>query len=260
MPRYRSLFLSHGAPTLATSTHLANAFLRELGRRIERPKALIVVSPHWTTRGHSVKQAARYQAWHDFNGFPADLYQLQYPAGGHAELADRVQAAISAAGLASGRDSNPQIDHGVWVPLLLMWPQADVPLVQVSISTGDAAAHWALGEALKPLLDADDGLLLIGSGSLVHNLREIEPEFSPAPDWARSFDHWISERLVSADQAALVDYRRQAPNAARAHPTDDHLMPLFTAAAAGSGGAIKLHESFSYGGLSMSAYGWPPVA
>lgn len=260
MPRYRSLFLSHGAPTLATSQHPANAFLRALGQTLDKPTAVIVVSPHWMTRGFPVKQADRYQAWHDFNGFPAELYQLQYPAGGDAALADRVQAAIGAAGLPTARDSQPQIDHGVWVPLLLMWPVADVPLVQVSTSTGDAAAHWALGEALKPLLDADDGLLLIGSGSLVHNLREIEPEYAPAPEWSRAFDGWISARLHDADRAALLDYRRQAPNAARAHPTDDHLMPLFTAAAGGGGPATKLHESFSYGGLSMSAYGWPAIA
>ncbi len=260
MTRYRSLFLSHGAPTLATSQHPANAFLRELGRALPKPKAAIVLSPHWMSRGFPVKQADRYQAWHDFGGFPADLYRLQYAPSGDAALADRVQAAISAAGLPTARDTNPQIDHGVWVPLMLMWPEADVPLVQVSTSTGDAAAHWALGAALRPLLDADDELLLIGSGSLVHNLREIDAEYAPAPEWSRSFDGWISGKLADNDRDALLDYRQQAPNAVRAHPTDDHLMPLFTAAASGHGPATKLHESFSYGGLSMSAYGWPRSA
>eukprot|EP00611_Tribonema_gayanum_P029584 TRINITY_DN7962_c0_g1_i2.p1 TRINITY_DN7962_c0_g1~~TRINITY_DN7962_c0_g1_i2.p1 ORF type:complete len:278 (-),score=59.64 TRINITY_DN7962_c0_g1_i2:566-1399(-) len=257
MNHYRSLFLSHGAPTLATSQHPANAFLRELGKVLPKPKAVIVVSPHWMTRGFPVKQADRYQAWHDFGGFPAELYRLQYAPTGDAALADRVQAAIDAAGLPTARDTNPQIDHGVWVPLLLMWPDADVPLVQVSTSTGDAAAHWALGVALRSLLDDDGDTLLIGSGSLVHNLREIEAEYAPAPDWSRAFDGWISDKLIAHDQSALLDYRKQAPNAARAHPTDDHLMPLFTAAASGGGPATKLHESFSYGGLSMSAYGWP---
>lgn len=255
MTRYRSLFLSHGAPTLATSQHPANAFLRELGKTLPKPKAAIVVSPHWMTRGFPVKQAERYQAWHDFGGFPAELYRLQYAPAGDAALAERVQAAIAAAGLPTASDRNPQIDHGVWVPLMLMWPEADVPIVQVSTSNGDAAAHWALGVALRPLLDADDQLLLIGSGSLVHNLREIEPEYAPAPEWARAFDGWISDRLLKADRAALLDYRAQAPSAARAHPTDDHLMPLFTAAAAGNA-VTRLHESYSYGGLSMSAYGF----
>ena len=142
-----------------------NAFLRELGKTLPKPRAAIVVSPHWMTRGFPVKQADRYQAWHDFGGFPAELYRLQYAPAGDAALAERVQAAIAKAGLPTASDANPQIDHGVWVPLMLMWPEADVPIVQVSTSTGDAAAHWALGEALRPLLDADDELLLIGSGS-----------------------------------------------------------------------------------------------
>lgn len=254
-PAYRSLFLSHGAPTLATSQHAANAFLRELGKALPKPKAAIVVSPHWMTRGFPVKQAPRYQAWHDFGGFPAELYRLQYSPAGDAALAERVQQAIGSAGLPTATDVNPQIDHGVWVPLMLMWPEADVPIVQVSTSTGDAAAHWALGEALRPLLDDDGELLLIGSGSLVHNLREIGPEQSPAPDWVRDFDGWIGDKLLTGDRAALLDYRAQAPSAVRAHPTDDHLMPLFTAAAAGNA-ATKLHESYSYNGLSMSAFGF----
>ncbi len=250
----RSLFLSHGAPSLATSAHPANSFLRELGQQLPKPAAAIVVSPHWMTRGFPVKQAPRYEAWHDFGGFAPELYQLRYAPQGHAALADRVQAAITDAGQPTMRDTNPQIDHGVWVPLMLMWPDADVPIVQVSTSTGGPDAHWALGAALKPLLD-DGNILLIGSGSLVHNLREIEAEFAPAPDWVRAFDGWISDALTRGDQATLLDYRQQAPQAARAHPTDDHLMPLFTAAAAGTR-AIKLHESFAHGGLSMSAFGF----
>ncbi len=250
----RSLFLSHGAPTLATSRHPANAFLRALGQQLPKPKAAIVVSPHWMTHGFAVKHALRFEAWHDFRGFAPELYQLEYAPRGDAALADRVQAAIASAGLPTARDTNPQIDHGVWVPLMLMWPEADVPLVQVSTSTGGPDAHWALGAALQPLLD-DGDTLLIGSGSLVHNLREIDTEFAPAPDWVRAFDGWIADALVRGDEAALLDYRRQAPQAARAHPTDDHLMPLFTAAAAARH-ATKLHESYSHGGLSLSAYGF----
>ena len=253
MTRTSSLFLSHGAPTLATSHHPANAFLRELGKTLPKPKALIVVSPHWMTRGHVVKTAPRYTAWHDFGGFPAELYRLQYAPAGDEALAQRAQDAIAAAGLPTARDVNPQIDHGVWVPLMLMWPEADLPLIQVSTSTGDAAAHWALGRALAPLLD--DDTLLIGSGSLVHNLREIGDEYAPAPTWVREFDGWMTTHLTARDEAALLDYRRRAPHAARAHPTDDHLMPLYTAAAAG-GATTKLHESYSYNGLSMSAYGF----
>lgn len=251
----RSLFISHGAPTLATSRHPANTFLRDLGRRLRKPRAVVVVSPHWMTQGFPVKSVERHRTWHDFGGFPAELYALDYPAPGDPALAEQVHAAIAAAGLPTAIDPSPQLDHGVWVPMMLIWPELDVPLVQVSTSTGDAAAHWALGMALRPLLDANPELLLIGSGSLVHNLRELGPEDSPVPDWVATFDRWVGERLLAGDREALLDYRAQAPHAVRAHPTDDHLMPLFTAAAAG-GAAERLHTSGSYNGLSMSAFGF----
>ena len=258
MTAFRSLFLGHGAPTLATSRHPANAFLRELGRTLPKQDAVIVVSPHWMTRGFPVKAVERHRTWHDFGGFPAELYALDYPAPGDPALAARVQAAIAAAGLPTAPDLNPQLDHGVWVPMLLMWPDTDVPVVQVSISDGDPAAHWALGAALRPLLDESPGLLLIGSGSLVHNLRELGPEDSPMPAWVRAFDDWICTRLQAGDREALLDYRARAPQAVRAHPTDDHLMPLFVAAGAAAAGTapVRLHDSGSYNGLSMAAFGF----
>lgn len=253
MPSFRSLFLSHGAPTLATSRHPANAFLRELGTRLPKPRAAIVVSPHWMAPAFAVKSVPRHATWHDFGGFPRELYELRYEPAGDAALAARVTQALIGAGLATAADTNPRLDHGVWVPLMLMWPEADVPIVQVAVGRGGPEAHWRLGEALAPLLDADT--LLIGSGSLVHNLHEITAEYSAAPDWVRGFDTWMSERLAERERAALLDYRRQAPSAARAHPTEEHLLPLFTAAGAGAA-ATKLHESYAYGGLSMSAYGF----
>lgn len=253
MNAYRSLFLSHGAPTLALSTHPANAFLRRLGTELPKPKAVIVVSPHWMANAFLVKSAPRHEAWHDFGGFPRELYALRYAPPGDAALAARVTAAIAAAGLPVARDDKPQIDHGVWVPLMLMWPQAEVPLVQVALGPGGPAAQWRLGEALKTV--ADEGALVIGSGSLVHNLRELDAEFASAPDWVQGFDHWIEQRLAASDRAALLDYRRLAPQAARAHPTDEHLLPLFAAAGAADR-AVKLHESYAHGGLSLSAYGF----
>lgn len=253
MNAYRSLFLSHGAPTLALSAHPANAFLRRLGTELPKPKAVIVVSPHWMANAFLVKAAPRHEAWHDFGGFPRELYALRYAPPGDAALAERVAAAIATAGLPVARDDNPRIDHGVWVPLMLMWPEADVPLVQVATGPGGPAAQWRLGEALQPF--ADEGVLVIGSGSLVHNLHELDAEMAPAPDWVTRFDHWIEQRLAAGDRTALLDYRRLAPSAARAHPTDEHLLPLFAAAGAGDG-AVKLHESYAHGGLSLSAYGF----
>jgi len=255
MNPYRSLFLGHGAPSLALSSHPANAFLRELGQQLPKPRAAIVVSPHWMAPAFAVKSVPRFEAWHDFSGFPRELYALRYAPEGDAVLARKVFEGLSAAGIPTALDSNPRIDHGVWVPLMLLWPEADVPTVQVAVGPGGPAALWRLGETLKSIVADRDDVLVIGSGSLVHNLREIDPEFAPATEWARDFDHWMSVHLASRDQAALTDYRAQAPSAARAHPSDEHLLPLFAAAGAG-GAANKLHESFSYGSLSMSAYGF----
>ena len=255
MPRYRSLFLSHGAPTLAISQHPANAFLRTLGQTLPKPRAAILVSPHWMADTYAVKSAPRYEAWHDFGGFPRALYELRYAPTGDAALAERVRRGLAAAGIATQRDDDPRIDHGVWVPLMLMWPEADVPLVQVAVAPGGPADYWQLGETLKTILGDDDDLLVIGSGSLVHNLRELDAEFAPPTPWAQAFDGWISAQLAARDREMLVDYRRRAPSAARAHPTEEHLLPLFAAAAAGAA-MTRLHESYAYGGLSMSAYGF----
>jgi 4,5-DOPA dioxygenase extradiol len=251
---FHSLFLSHGAPTLAIDTHdPAYAFLQKLGRELPKPKAAIVVSPHWMMRGFAVKAPSRFATWHDFGGFPDELYRIQYTPAGDDALALRVHDAISAAELPTAIITDQRLDHGVWVPLMLMWPLADVPIVQVSTAPGDPAAHWALGEALRPF--AAEGVLIIGSGGIVHNLRELMDPAAPAPEWAVSFVDWISDRLKAGDREALIDYRARAPGAARSHPTEDHLLPLFTAAAAG--GAVEtLYAGFNLGSLGMAAYGF----
>lgn len=254
MKTFRSLFLSHGAPTLAIDTHdPAHAFLQRLGRELPKPKAAIVVSPHWMMRGFAVKSPARYTTWHDFGGFPDELYRIQYTPAGDDELALRVHDAIANAELPTARVADQKLDHGVWVPLMLMWPQADVPVVQVSTAPGDPAAHWALGEALRPF--AAERVLVIGSGGIVHNLRELMDPAAPAPEWAVSFVDWTSERLKAGDREALLDYRARAPGAARSHPTEDHLLPLFTAAAAG-GTVETLYSGFNLGSLGMAAFGF----
>jgi 4,5-DOPA dioxygenase extradiol len=251
---FLSLFLSHGAPTLALATQdVTYAFLQRLGREWPKPKAVIVTSPHWMMRGFAVKSPARYRTWHDFGGFPDALYQLQYTPTGDEALAARVLEAIDRAGLPTARVDDARLDHGVWVPLMLMWPQADVPIVQVSTAPGDPAAHWALGEALRPF--AEEGYPVIGSGGIVHNLRELFDPAAPAPTWAAEFVAWIQQQLAAGDTQALIDYRRRAPHAARAHPTEDHLLPLFTAAGAG-GGVEGQHTGFTLGSLGMAAYGF----
>lgn len=249
----RSLFLGHGVPTLALSKHPTADALRQLGRDMRAPPAVIVVSPHRQARGFDPGVAPRFSAWHDFGGFEPALYQLRYDPPGDPALAARASELIAAAGLPTRASSDARIDHGVWVPLRLMWPDAQIPVVPISQQMSGPAAHYALGRALRPL--TDEGALVIGSGSITHNLGDVArwDESAPVPTWAREFDDWIAEQLASGDVESLVRYRELAPHAAHAHPTEDHLLPLFVALGAGTSGA-PLHRGFSYGSVSMASY------
>jgi 4,5-DOPA dioxygenase extradiol len=255
--RYSSLFISHGAPTLPLSGLPARGFLAELGQTLARPRAIVVVSPHWLTRERAVKSPPRFRTWHDFSGFPEALYSLEYDAPGEARTRDRVRELLSQAGLAAVASDDLKLDHGVWVPLLLMFPQADVPIVQVSATWDTPRDYFAVGRALAPL--AADGVLLVGSGGLVHNLREVVMheggDGAPVPDWAQGFADWTDAGLRAGDWESLFDYRARTPLAARAHPTEDHFLPLFFAGGAG-GAATSLHDSFALGSLSMATYGF----
>lgn len=253
MKNPRSLFLGHGAPTLAISTHPATAFLRDLGRQLTVPRAVVVVSPHRTADGFDVGNAARFTAWHDFSGFPRELYQLRYDPPGDPALARRVAEAIRIAGLPGALSEDARIDHGIWVPLRLMWPNAQIPVVPITTTRKGPAAHLALGRALQPL--CDEGVLVIGSGSLTHNLGDLDfaDELAPVQIWAQAFDDWIAEALASGDSERLLQYRERAPQATHAHPTDEHLLPLFVSLGAG-GACTPLFRGFSHGTVSLSAY------
>lgn len=253
MRDFSSLFISHGAPSLPISDLPARAFLEGLARELPRPRAIIVQSPHWMTRGLEVKAPARYQTWHDFGGFPQALYGISYTPAGDADLAVLTVDALRACGVQARPTTDARLDHGVWVPLMLMYPEADIPVVQVSATWTTPRDYFDLGRALQPLLG--DGVMLIGSGGLVHNLGEIEFDGDRVPAWARAFDDWTDARLQAGDWDALCDYRRQAPEPARAHPSEDHFLPLFFAGGAG-GEAQPLHRSFSHGSLSMACYGF----
>lgn len=258
---YSSLFVSHGAPTLPISGLPAREFLAQLGATLPRPRAIVAVSPHWMTRTRAVKSPERYTTWHDFGGFPAELYTLRYEAPGSAGLRADVLHRLGNSYIASLPSEDTKLDHGVWVPLLLMYPQADIPIVQVSATWDTPRHYFELGRALQPL--AQEGVLLIGSGGFVHNLHEIVlgeeidggETSARIPEWAQEFHDWCDARVRAADWDALCDYRRQAPHAERAHPTEDHFLPLFFAGGAG-GAATALHNSFAHGSLSMATYGF----
>jgi 4,5-DOPA dioxygenase extradiol len=255
-----TLFVSHGSPMLALQDSPARRFLQQLGETLPRPQAILVVSAHWETAGSPAVSLARQpETIHDFGGFPRALFEMQYPAPGAPDAAGRAAALLEEAGIPVGRSATRGLDHGAWVPLRLMYPDADIPVAQLSIVRGASPAqHEQIGRALAGL--REEGVLILASGSLTHNLYEFRGQGvdAPVPDWVSGFGSWMKGRLEADDRAALLDYRRAAPWAAENHPTDEHLLPLFVAlgAAGAAAHATQLHSSFEHGVLAMDAYGF----
>lgn len=254
---FPSLFLSHGSPMLAVQGSSTGHFLDRLGDELPRPDAIVVASAHFMAATPSVGAAANPATVHDFGGFPRELYDIQYPVPGAPRLAERIADLLADAGFAPTLLPNHGIDHGVWVPLRRMYPQADIPMVPMSVNpAGDAAHHFAVGKALASL--RSEGVLVIGSGGFVHNLGDLDWRHPDAamPPWASEFADWMRQRLASHDLDALLDWERQAPHTRRAHPTVEHLMPLFVALGAGGGDAPvrHLHQSHELGSLALDAF------
>lgn len=256
--RQATLFISHGSPMLALQDSPARRFLEQLGKTLPRPKAILVASAHWETMGAPALSFAKQpETIHDFGGFPAELFAMQYPAPGAPEIAARAADLLQQAGIAVRQSPDRGLDHGAWVPLKLMYPQADIPVLQLSLVRGAAPAeHQSLGQAISAL--RDEGVLVIGSGSLTHNLYELRREGidAPVPAWVADFTAWIHDALIEGRRDALLDYRRAAPFAAQNHPTEEHLLPLFVALGAAGDGwrAERLHSSVEYGVLAMDVY------
>jgi 4,5-DOPA dioxygenase extradiol len=250
-------FISHGAPTFALEPGQLGAHLRALGQQLSGVKAVLVVSPHWQTRELQVLTTPKPETVHDFGGFPAALYQLQYPAPGQPELAADALQLLTQAGWPVTADAHRGLDHGAWVPLWHLLPQANIPVFQVSMPHRlDTAGALALGRALAPL--RDQGVLIVGSGSLTHNLYDLQPPAAPAAAYAVEFAHWIRHAVTRADVDALLDYRRLAPHAERAHPTQEHFLPLLVALGASheSEAAQVIAGDITHGVLSMESYAW----
>jgi 4,5-DOPA dioxygenase extradiol len=252
-----ALFLSHGAPTLPLEDSPARHFIAALAADVPRPESILAISAHWETQRPAVSTAERPETIHDFNGFPEALYRLRYPAPGAPQLARRVAQLLGEHGMHTDIDPSRGLDHGAWTPLLLMYPQADIPVTQLSIQPHlGAAYHWRLGEALRPL--RDEGVLILASGSATHNLREFRGnDRSDKPTaWALEFGEWLASTLEHGRTEDLLSYRDTAPQAVRNHPTDEHLLPVFVAAGAGTPGAAvrRIHTSYAYGVIGMDAY------
>lgn len=257
MDLFPSLFVSHGPPSLVLMDCPARRFLAGYGAVVGRPRAILAVSAHWESATPAVATGEYPETIHDFYGFPRELYALRYPAPGAPEIANAAADRLEPAGFTVVREPTRGLDHGAWAPLMLLYPDADIPVAQIAIQTSlGPAHHLALGEALRPL--RAEGVLILGSGNLTHNLAEIRTQAAdaPAPEWVRSFADWAAARLAAGDRAALLTYRTRAPHGARNHPSEDHLLPLFAAfgAATPGAGGERVHASTLYGVLAMDAY------
>ena len=252
-----ALFVSHGAPTLPLEDSPARHFLEKLGGEVPRPRAILAVSAHWETARPAASVAARPGTMHDFHGFPDALYRLRYPAPGAPDVARRAAELIEPLGLEVDLDPARGLDHGAWTPLILMYPDANIPVTQLSVQPHEGPAHhWRIGEALRPL--RDEGVLLLATGSATHNLREfrMNAREGEAQPWALEFGEWLARALAERRDEDLKSYRERAPQAVRNHPTDEHLLPLFVAAGAATPDepARRIHSSYAYGVIGMDAY------
>ena len=256
---FPSIFVSHGSPMLALSTTPARGFLAGLAATMPRPRVILVISAHWETAEPTVNAVSVNPIIHDFHGFPKALSELTYPAPGDAVLARHIADLLDDAGFPTGIDTARGLDHGAWVPLLLAYPDADIPVLQLSVQPHLGAGHaLAIGRALASL--RKDDIVIIGSGSFTHDLRRFRGQAVDAPESAdvTEFSAWMDAMITAGDIKALIGYRTRAPHAQDEHPTEEHLLPLFTAmgAAGETIAARRLHSSVEHGILRMDAYGF----
>jgi|SRR5438105_3971273 len=250
-----SVFISHGSPMHAIQAGEAGLAWAALGKRLGKPRAIVIASAHWETSVPMLTGAARPDTIHDFSGFPEPLYKIRYTAPGAPQIASRAQALLKRAGFTAAIDGARGLDHGAWAPLLYMYPDADVPVVQISLQPElGTRHHLALGRALRPL--EEDNVLVIGSGHMTHNLRDwARGQGKPEP-YAREFADWVRERLETHDADTLADYRTRSPHGVRAHPSDEHFLPLFIAlgAAREDYKPERILKQIDSGVLAMDAY------
>lgn len=257
-PRLPVVFVSHGAPDALLKAPEVVRCWKAIGQSCGEPRAILAVSAHWETRVPTLSLAGAPATLHDFSDFAPELHRMRYATPGAPALAERALQLLGAAGIAADLHPNRGLDHGAWVPLTALFPRANVPVAQLSVTRQDAAAHLALGHALAPLRDM--GVLILASGAITHNFDWIDwhaaADAPPLPQ-ALAFADWVAERLAAHDSATLAGYRELPPGTA-AHPTAEHLLPLFVAMGAGAGGTppVRHRPPFAYGGLAMDAYVW----
>lgn len=248
------VFFAHGAPTLAIEDTSASRFLKSFADSRSWPDAILILSAHWETEGLKLSAPGPLRTYHDFRGFPPELHEMSYPARADEDRVDETARLLEDAGYEVELDGDRGLDHGAWVPLSLAFPRANIPVTALSLPDGSTPESvYELGRTVAPLKET--GVLIAGSGSTTHNLGDIRPQGSDAPDWARNFDRWLDDGL----KAGSIDYFRDleaVPDFRRNHPTEEHLLPLFFAfgAAGQEAHAELLHRSYEYGSISMSYF------
>ena len=262
MTRQPVLFLSHESPTMWDTPSPARQFIQSLGIRLPTPQAVLVVSAHWQERQFKLASSSAPATIHDFGGFPDHYYDIRYPAPGHPEVAAEAHKLLMNQGISTELDADRGMDHAVWLPVGLMYPKADIPIVSLSIKLrGREVDHLKVGEALAPL--RDQGVLMIGSGTATHNLGAFfsgtPPQLDGEPDEkAVEFSRWLIDK--ANDPQEILGYRKRAPHAATCHPTPDHFLPFIVAMGAGKGDeATCIHDSFSYSHFAMTCMAWGMV-
>ena len=249
-----ALFISHGSPMLALDAGAVGAALQRVASNLPTPQAIVVMSAHWQSQQLEVSTGHLPETWHDFRGFPKALYQIRYPAAGSPAIADNIIDQLNLAQLDARPNAIRPRDHGVWIPLLHMYPDADVPVIQVSIPLHYTEGQLTyIGQVLSSLRQQQ--ILLIGSGSITHNLAELswQQPNAATPNWASAFRNWMVHQLSNDDREAVFAWKTAAPHAAQNHPTDEHLSPLFFAMGAGERFSV-IHSSFAHGSLGMDLY------
>lgn len=255
--RLPTLFISHGSPMHALHAGIVGEAWTAIAQRVAKPRAIIMASAHWETNIPMVTGTVRPETIHDFGGFPPELYRIQYPAPGDPALAEEVQSLLRKAEICTGIEPNRGLDHGAWSPLLHMYPDADVPVLQLAMQSDRGARHHlAMGRALEPL--RDEGVLIIGSGHMTHNLRDfftLRGQNGTA-GYAREFRDWVDQRIQGNKADELIDWDTKAPSALRAHPSPEHFLPLFVAlGAAGERWTTEtVFAGFEGAALAMDAY------
>ncbi len=257
MSRMPTLFLSHGSPMHALDPGGAGPAWQAIAAEIPRPNAIVVASAHWETSLPMLSGRESLDTIHDFGGFPAELYRVRYDVPGSPATAQRAADLLREAGFTPAVNGCRGIDHGAWVPLKWMYPERDVPVIQVSVQTPlGTAHHLRVGEALAPL--ADEGVLIVGSGHVTHNLQDwFRHHADPRPlDYVAQFSDWLARTIDANDRDALLNYRDRAPSATRAHPTEEHFLPLFVAlgAAGPAARARRVYATIDAAALAMDAY------